>query len=499
MGVLSRKTGERVKLIGMAPPPLDLCLYSDACVLGGVDEPRRMAAARLDIRAGRLVAVTEQDRAALRVTPVGGPAVLDLGDRVVTPAFVNGHTHLAMAAFRGLQSVAALGGNVIEDLYYALESGLTADDVRAFTRLGAYESLLAGVGAVFDHYYHGEACAEALADVGLTGVICPTLQDLAGPGVTQHAAQLAGTESIATSSRLARAGVVAALGPHATDTVSGGLWRRALDLASRLGVPLHAHVAQTFDELTRCHERHGLSPIAWLDREGLLASAVPLLLVHAIYATEHDLRLLSRERHTLGLCPFSQVEFAFPANVASWQAAGLDWLIATDCAPSNDSMDVQKELRLASGMHAFAVTFSSAQTAFQAHDGAGAAASLEHLRRQVVASRAALRDPSQLLDRVWSVPGRFHPALPCGALEAGRWANLLILDPHHPSLWPFAEPWRGLALADVSPAIEGMVVAGELVGERGNFRDSIVDSAEYRAARREADERLAAHRRRLGV
>ena len=32
---------------------------------------------------------------------------------------------------------------------------MVAADVKAFARMGAYESLLSGVGFVMEHYYHG--------------------------------------------------------------------------------------------------------------------------------------------------------------------------------------------------------------------------------------------------------------------------------------------------------------------------------------------------------
>jgi len=473
-----------------------LSLFADRCILGGIHEPRRVASARLEVREGLFAAVTEMSRARFESEKSQAVAI-DLGDRLVAPAFVNGHAHLAMNAFRGLQDASALAGNVIEDLYYRLESGLTAADVRAFARMGAYESLLAGVGSVFDHYYHGVACAEALMDVGMTGVIAPTLQDVVGPGVGQAEAQLDATEQIDASARFSDAGVFAAVGPHATDTVSISLWREAVALATRRTLPVHAHVAQSFEELTRCHERHGTSPIGWLAAEGILAAEVPWLLVHVIHATRADLARLAPDRHVLGFCPYSQMEFCFPAPIAAWSAAGLRWLVGTDCAPSNDSMDVQKELRLVSGLHAFRVTFSPAYRTFREHPGVGYSASLDRLRRKTVSETRELRRPSALLDHVWSIPGSWHPRLRCGAIEPDRWANLLILDPDHPHLWPAPEPWRALTMANVAPAIQGMVVAGRFIGERGNFHQSIVDSDGYRAARQEANERLTAHLRRV--
>ncbi len=472
-------------------------LRAERCVLGGLTEPLRVAAATLTLADGRIVAVDEGAPAAM--PGAGADATVDLGRHLVTPTFVNGHTHLAMAAFRGAAGLAALRGNVVEDLFFRLEQDLTADEVRAFTRLGAFESLLAGVGTVFDHYYQGEAVAAALADVGLTGVVAPTLQDLAGPGRLGHRAALEATVAIDESAELRAAGVVAALGPHATDTVSAELWRAAVDLAIARDLPLHAHVAQSLEETARSLARHGTTPLGWLAQEGILERAGRLLLVHGIFVTDADLARLDPARHTLGFCPYSQVQFCFPAAVARFARAGLPWCVATDCAASNDSMNVQKELRLVSGMGLAAATFSDAADRFAVGAGTPAAATaLDAARQAAFDAWAPLRDPAALLATVWSVPGRLHPALPCGALEPGRLANLLVLDPDHPALWPALDPLRALVMGDVAPAIEAMMLRGRFLGRRGDFGRSVLELG-YGEVRAEATARLAERLRRLGL
>ncbi|KAJ1637929.1 hypothetical protein T492DRAFT_859187 [Pavlovales sp. CCMP2436] len=166
--------------------------------------------------------------------PAGCERLVDLGDQLLTPAFINAHTHLPMAALRGVEGCAkAMGGDVVKDLFF--KRLMTPDDVRAFTRMGAYESLLCGVGLVYEHYYHGRAIADALSDTGLAGVVAPTLQDLSGPGVPWLEQALLDTAEIADDERLRKCGIFAALGPHATDTVSDALWLRIIAQAHASG------------------------------------------------------------------------------------------------------------------------------------------------------------------------------------------------------------------------------------------------------------------------
>lgn len=439
--------------------------------------------------------------------------VFDVGDRLVTPAFINAHTHLPMAALRGVEGCAsAMSGDVVVDLYFKLEEKMSEEDVRAFTRMGAYESLLSGVGLVWEHYYHGKGIAAALVDTGLAGVVAPTLQDLAGPGVPLLEQAMACTADLSQDASMRAHGVFAAFGPHATDTVGEGLWRRIVDEAQGLGgIPVHFHVGQSIAEFEAVHSRTGgRTPLGHLKQLGVLDSDLPLLLVHAQYATAADIELLRPERHVLCSCPYSHALFAFPSPVLRWHAAGIPIAVGTDAAASNDCMNVQKELRLLGGFGSFTATFSRELDDFWGLDGHGThhddideyalvAARALHEQRQLahLAEEAqALRDPAELLQTVWATPGTMHPHFSAGVLQSGSLANLLIWDTSHPKLWPSADPLSALVMCDATPAISAMMVAGRWIGsdpsDSSDFRTGLLRSSAYASAREEADERLRA-------
>ena len=322
-----------------------------------------VAPAAIEIDGSTIAAIhpgAVHDREALGAAP---GAWHDAGDKLITPAFVNGHTHLALGFLRGADMEDACRSNMVEEFFFRIETQMSLDDIRAFARMGAYESLLSGVGFVWDHYYAGRVVAEAIAEVGLAGVVAPTLQDLAGPGVEHWEAQLEATCSIDDDPALAAAGVFAAVGPHATDTVSEKLWVRSAELAAERELPIHAHLAQSPEEFTRAAERHGCSPVEWLDRIGVLAGP-PCTFAHGIFASRADLGQLAPARHTLVFCPYSQLVFGFPARAALWTELGLSWVVGTDCASNNDSMNVQKELRLTAGLGTVGVAYTPAYEMF---------------------------------------------------------------------------------------------------------------------------------------
>ena len=418
--------------------------------------------------------------------------LIDVGDRLITPAFINAHTHLPMMAFRSIGQASDFQGNVVEDLFFRLESNLTGADIRAFARMGAFESLLAGVGCVWEHYYGGADLTSALMDVGLSGVVAPTLQDKSGPGVGQLERQLAYTQDLATNSDLQEDGVVAAVGPHATDTVSDSLWQTIAKLAETHSLPIHSHISQSVEEFERSFDEYGCSPVERLHRLGALSAAPSMLLVHSLFVGEQDLKRLKPEQHVLGYCPYSQVQFGFPAPVGAWLEHGLTVALGTDCAACNDTMNVQRELRIFASTEALQTTYSTALDQFMATGTVGDAQAVWSQRVKRFEGAYARRPFAAQLASVWSIPGSMHPQLKLGRIQQGYRANLLIFDVDHPSFWPRTDVLRALCLSDTGAAIWGMLVNGRWVGRRGEFQQSILGSEAYRETLREADERLKA-------
>ncbi len=424
----------------------------------------------------------------------------DLGDRLVTPAFIDGHTHLNLSALRGLSVPEAADNNLVEDFFFRVEGAMTPEDVRAFVRMGAYEALLHGTALVWDHYYHPEAVLAGLRDVGLPAVLAPTLQDVAGPGVAQLETGLAATEAIASDPALAAEGLFAALGPHATDTVSPALFRRVADAAERLALPVHCHVAQSLDELERVKAKTaGGSPVQLLRDAGVLDAAPTSLLVHNIFLTREDVASLPSDRVVMAFCPHSKQIFAYLPDIRAWHEADLRWLVATDCAASNDGLNVQRELRAAAGMRVLPVTWSEAHQRFL-RSGAVVDARAAWAQRQQARSRTQfLAEAHDLLSHVWEVPGAMHPAFTAGVIAPGALANLAIWDLDHPTFWPAREPARALAMSDTTGALWAVMAAGRWAGEPGRYAASIIESDAYRAAHREASERLDHLERRAAI
>ncbi len=408
-------------------------------------------------------------------------------DKLISPAFINSHTHIAMNCFRGI-SHALSKRNMIEDLFYHVEKHLEPQDVYAFAKIGAFESIIAGVGFIWDHYYHGLELAQALYDTGLAGVIAPTLQDIKGPGVCLLEKEWQATCLIDDNTFYKNRGIFAAFGPHASDSVSVALLSKVAKEAKLRQLPVHMHIAQSYEESKAARANGQTSPYQLLKQSKILTQAPHSLLVHNIFGQEQDLEELPKANTTLCFCPFSQSVFALPADVLLWEKTGLRWTVATDCAASNDSMNPQKELRQVAAIPSYKITNSQVYQAFQS----GKSEELDEvvaLRRVSKKSWTHFNDPSWLLDKLWQLPGSMHPQIKVGSLEKGALANIAIWDLNHPSLWP-CDSLHALAFCDSVSALHGLVIAGRELGEYGRFHDSLFHSESYKSSLVEAKERL---------
>ncbi len=417
----------------------------------------------ISIQAGSITSVTPATRKIWngwkeQASPL---EIEDLGDALITPAFVNAHTHLCMLAFRGIGGLASLEGNVVKDLYFKLEQNLLPEDVRAFTRLGAVEALMSGTGMVWEHYYFGNMLVEGLSDVGLCGAVASTLQDLDGPGKDRTEDAWIETFDLQENTDALQKGIVSVIGPHATDTVSDDLWKTIATQADEHNLPIHSHLAQALDEVEWSWKEHGLSPLKRMEKLGLTDLEVNKLWVHALYVGDDELNMLNPSFDRLGHCPAAQMQFGFPAHTNAWRNRGFDILIGTDSPSCNDSINVQAELRFFAAADAYGVTMGDPLRKFRQEPSAKRARAVKEERQVIYDMRAPFVDPTNLLSALWNDAADLHPAAPVGMIEEGRWANLLVWDTNHPCFWPNKAPLQALSMANVTPALQRIMTRGD--------------------------------------
>jgi cytosine/adenosine deaminase-related metal-dependent hydrolase len=280
-------------------------------------------------------------------------------DGVLLPGLVNTHTHLELTGFTFGQPEAdftAWIGRV-----RAIKEARTAGQFLAAARSGLEDCFASGVTTVGDTGDSGSAI-QALAEAGASGI---AYQEVFGP----HPAQL--DESLDGLRR--RMDVLApfatgrarlGLSPHAPYTVSGPLYRAVADWARRDGLPIAVHLAESpaesellargtgrFADAWRRRgiphpEPAGSTPVAWLDRHGVLGERT--LCIHVVQADESDVRTLAARGCAVAHCPLSNAAHGHgTAPVAELLRQGLRVGLGTDSVLSVGRLNLLAEARAA--------------------------------------------------------------------------------------------------------------------------------------------------------
>src|SRR5581483_1670017 len=207
---------------------------------------------------------TDSEVDATRPPRQNGESLLDLRGAVVTPGLVNTHHHLYQTLTRAHAQQADLFGWL--RALYPIWARIDAEMQYAAARTGLAELALSGCSTVFDHHYvfpRGvtgllEAELAAARELGLRFVASRGSMDL---GVSDGGlppdelaedldAILADTERVAA---LADGDLVQiAVAPCSPFSVTTRLMQESAELARRLGLRLHTHLAETLEEEQYC-------------------------------------------------------------------------------------------------------------------------------------------------------------------------------------------------------------------------------------------------------
>ena len=407
--------------------------------------------------------------------------VEDLGEAVITPGFVNCHSHLELTAMRGfLEPEEGDFFAWLRKVTVSRGERMSEDDIYASAAWGAVEAARAGVTSLGDASDAGAHVMRALRDVGLRGTV---FSEAFGPDSGLAREQFDKARAKSESLRVGETRLVKlGLSPHSPYSVSPPLLEMLARFAMDERLPLMTHAAESESEqllmlggrgpFAESYARRGftfdspgVSTVKHLDRTGVLDTRP--LLAHCVRVDDEDVNLMRERGASVAHCPKSNAKLGHGrAPLARMLGAGVNVGLGSDSVASNNTCDVLEEAR-------FAVL--------------GSRASLDVLEGgRMVEARDALRMLTLGGARALKLEGV------AGALEEGREADLAAvrLDSAHQT--PAYEPESALVFSSSARDVLLTVVAGREVFRDG--RVTTVDEEELRARVRDLAQRLAGSR-----
>ncbi len=339
------------------------------------------------------------------------------------PAPVNLHSHTFQRAMAGLTEFRTAGQDSFwtwRSLMYRFLEQLSPDDVQAIAAQVMVEMAEAGYAAVAEfHYLHhglggvsysdraemaGRICA-ASDSTGLGLTLLPVLYERGGcdgpalaGGQLRFGNDIAGFMALRDKAAAHLAALpddaVLGLAPHSLRAVSPDSLAQVVDMTG----PIHIHVAEQVAEVEEVFAFTGQRPVDWL----LTHAAVDRrwCLIHATQMVPDETFALAASGAVAGLCPITEANLGDGiVDGARYVAAGGMFGIGSD---SNVRVSLSEEIRM-----------------------------LEYSQRLGSKARAVLADGRSVGRLVFDgmVKGGAQAAgRNAGAIEVGKWADLVALD-----------------------------------------------------------------------
>jgi cytosine/adenosine deaminase-related metal-dependent hydrolase len=384
----------------------------------------------------------------------------DLAGALVTPGLVNTHHHLYQTLTRARAQEADLF-TWLKTLY-PVWAQIDAEAEHAAAKTGLAELALSGCTTVFDHHYvfpRGggdliEAEMSAARELGVRLIPSRGSMDLgeSDGGLPPDSLVEDPDEVLAETVRLAERYPELVVAPCSPFSVSGRLMRESAELARRLGLQLHTHLAETVEEEAYCRELYGCRPVEYLEQLGWLDGDV--WCAHCVHLDESDVARFAETGAGVAHCPTSNLRLgAGVAPVRGLLDAGVRVGLGVDGSASNERGDLGLEVK-------------QALLVARGRGGPAALTAREALRLGTRGSAAVL--------------GRDD----LGSLEPGRSADLAVWRTDGLELGGAGDPVAGMILSGPH-RVERLVVAGEDVVREGRLvraREEDIAAEHRRAA-----------------
>lgn len=319
--------------------------------------------------------------------------IVDCTGKTAMPGLVNMHTHAAMSMMRGIGEDIFFHEWI--DRIWDVESKIDEEYVYHATKVACLEMIKTGTTTFNDHYWHLPMAYKAAQEMGLRSVLAYVICDKNDPQEAERQKLQCAEMYALTSSWNDTASFAVAI--HAIYSVSEPMILWATEFARSRGLRIHIHVSETEKEVADCMAAHGVSPVEYLDRLGVLGPDV--IAAHTLWLSDRDVELLGSRGVTCVHNVNSNLKLAsgYRFRYNELRDAGANICLGTDGCASSNNLDM-----------------------------------LETMKTSAMIQKAWRGDPSAMpldeLARMATANGGKGLGLDIGRLEEGALADILIID-----------------------------------------------------------------------
>ncbi len=361
-----------------------------------------------------------------------GRTKIDASHMLVMPGLVNGHTHAAMTCFRGMADDLTLMDWLNHYIFPAEARNVNPDLAYHGSLLACTEMIKSGTTAFCDMYIFEDEAAKAAKDAGMRCLLGEVLFDFPSPNFKTPDEGLAYTEMLLkkwADDPLVRIIVE----PHALYTCSSDLLKKSKTLADRYGAPIGTHFLENRAEVAQLQDKIGKKATAFLKELGLLDER--FIAFHAVCMDEEDMKIFADCGCKVVHNPESNMKLASGiAPVQDMMNRGIAVGLGTDGCASNNNLDMFQEMDTAAKLGKVANLDPTAMPA------------REVVRMATIGSAKALG-----IDHI------------TGSLEAGKSADIVMIDLNKPHLTPLYHPYSHVVYTVGGADVDTVMINGKIV------------------------------------
>ncbi|WP_339169814.1 amidohydrolase [Paenibacillus sp. FSL R5-0341] len=364
------------------------------------------------------------------ILPQPQDEIIDGRNKVAMPGLINAHQHTPMSLLRGFSDDLKLM-DWLERKMLPAEARMNPEDIYWGAKLSIAEMIRSGTTTFADMYIHMNEIAEAVKQTGMRASLTRGMVFLEDDGGRrlQEAIDLVERWSGAAEGR-----ITTMYGPHSPYTCPVEPLREVIAMAVAEDIPLHIHLAETKEEVMKIRERYGMTPTEYLEEAGMFEQA-HVLLAHGVHLNRRDIGRLKGMRGGVAHNPVSNLKLGCGiAPITEMSAQGINVGMGTDGAGSATTVDMFEEIKAATWLQKLDY---GDPTRLPAKD-------VLHM---------ATRGSANLL-------GLQHEV---GVLEAGRKADLILIDLAKPHLQPVHAVESLLAYSVNGADVDTTIVNGQIL------------------------------------
>lgn len=372
---------------------------------------------------------------------------IDVQNNLIMPGFIDAHTHSGMTFLRSMADDMPLQ-QWLNEKVFPIETKLTEEDIYYFSKLAILEYLTSGITTNFDMYLNPEAIVKASLDMKYRTVLCGAVNDFC--------LSVEDVERCFNEYNQENSLISYVLGFSHEYTNSKEKIQQVAALSHKYKAPVFTHLSETEYEVNTCKEKTGRTPVEYLCDLGVYDYGGGAF--HCVHMSEHDLDLFQEKHLNIVTNPASNLKLA--SGIAPIQAMlqrNINVCLGTDGAASNNCLDMFREMFLVTALAKYKNCDASAVDAY------------EVLKMATVNGAKALN-------------------LNCGVLEAGKLADLIILDLHQPNMQPIHNIAKNIVYSGSKSNVKCTMVNGKILYEDGHFHvgfeiEALYDEVQKRVER----------------